>query len=386
MSTSDEGHLRSRNNRVTFRIRVKSSLALGVLALSGSFVAATAVGAAATSASKASPAIRPHAGASVTPDIAYFKGKTITFLEYGAPASAPDDQALTLAPYIGAYLHCTVNVVYNVGAGGLLAQNIAATSAPNGLTLGTLNPVGDIGLFVNNTPGLEFNLRTLPLLPSLPPSNTVIVTTPASGITSFKQMVDSSAPISELATVNSTVGVQSQLLYGAYKIPNHFIYGYVNAAALVTGITRGDGEATIQAFTVFQSLIIGHQVNVVLQSAPPLKGEDGYSIVRKVPTLEEFAATDPPKTKDGKAELAMLENLQSLGSTYFLPPGTPAKLQAALAAAIEFAATRGGAKTALLNVGLGSGYILPGVIKKHIASIIAQQPKLTSWLQQTGAP
>lgn len=182
------------------------------------------------------------------------------------------------------------------------------------------------------------------------------------------------------------MGVEQQLFFGAYKVPNHFVYGYSSAGAEVSGFTRGDAEWFLQAFTVEQSLIIGHQAIPILQTAAPLKGESGYSLVRKVPTLAQFVTSNPPKTKDGKAEIAMLQTLLQLGSAFDVPVGTPAKLVAALNAAIEFAATRGGAKAQLLQVGLAAGWCPGSSLHNGIVAVIKQQAKLGAWLAATGAP
>lgn len=53
----------------------------------------------------------------------------------------------------------------------------------------------------------------------------------------------------------------------------------------------------------------------------------------------------------------MLQKLIYVGTAYFAPPGRPAKLQAGLNDAIEFASTRGGEEAQMVQDGLNPGYI-----------------------------
>lgn len=364
--------------------RIVTTGSLFTLLLASSFTTASLVGA---STVKHAPTVRTtQTDSAVAPDKAYYKGKTITMYVYGSVGGGVDVAERTLAPYIAAYLHCTVNVTNVVGGGTIPGQNLAEAQPPNGLTIGSVNVIGDIGDFVTNTPGLAFNLRSIPLLASTPASNFVVVNTPSSGYASLKQMIGAAAPISVLAEANSTNQVYEQLLFGAFHIPNKFIYGYGSTAALVTGFTRGDGASESASYSNVGALIVGHQAIPVLQSVAASKGEPGFSIMRKVPTLAQFLASNPPKTKDGKIEARMLENLYAVGTAYAVPPGTPAKFQAALNDAIEFASTRGGAESQLASIGDPPGYVLPATIKKSIVAVLAQQQQLTTWLKRTGAP
>lgn len=179
--------------------------------------------------------------------------------------------------------------------------------------------------------------------------------------------------------------MEQQLLYGAYKMPNEFTYGYSSGGATLSGFSRGDGTATLLAFTVFQSLIVAQQAVPVLQFATALKGENGSTIMKTAPTLAQYATVNPPKTPAGKAELALLLYMTRVSSSFDVPVGTPVKYQAALTAAFQFAENSGDAKTRLLANGLGGGGS-PSLIRTSIDYIISHQALLARWLQATGAP
>ena len=367
------------------RSRRKPGTLLAVLALGFSLVAMTAVTAGAAARSNVSPKLRAHAGA-VVADKTYYKGKTITFYVYGSPGTSVDLSARILAPYMAAYLHCQVNVQNVPGGGTLTGQNLAAAQPPNGLTIGEAGLGGDIGDFAYNTPGLAFNLRAIPYLASSRVIPTVMVTKPTSGITNFKQVVDSKSPISYLAEAGGTNVVQAQLLFGAYKIPPKFIYGYTSGSAIVAGFVRGDGQVSLQGITTYSPLIAGGQAVPILQFSPPLKGEQGYNILKNVPTLEQFAAKYPPKGTQAKLELQYLEDLLLVGTGYFAPVGTPAKYQAALNDAIEFASTRKGAEAQFVFNGLSPGYVTPTAVRSDVFALVKDQTQLATWLHETAPP
>ena len=384
MSTSESPQLVASSRRAGKRVLAKPALVCSILISACSLLAATAVGASVAGATRAGSAVRGQSANTVKPDFAYYRGKTINLYTFASVGQAVDLEERILAPYIGAYLHCQI-IVHNVSGGGALpGQNIPATAPPDGLTIGQANLVGDIGDFINNTPGLEFSLRSIPFLYALGGINTVFITTPASGLTTFQQLVNSTAPIAVLAAVGSSGGTEEQLLYGAYHIPNKFIYGYAGASQVLQGFARGDGEATSQAYSSVQALVVNHQAIPVLQSLPPTKGETGYSIMRKVPDLAQFAAAHPPKTKDEKAELGVDEALLSFGNPFFVPTGTPAKFQAALNDAIQFAVSRGGVKAQLLQNGLPETLVSPVPVRKAVISVISQQTQMGIWLKATG--
>lgn len=283
-------------------------------------------------------------------------------------------------PYLATYLHASCNVIDNNAGGGIPGQNAGADAAPDGLTIGSINALSDIELFLNGTPGLTFNLRAEPLLPSFPNLSTDEIATPGSGLTSFKQLVDSRVPVTSLEIANSSVGLLARLLYGAHKIPVKFISGYSGSAALAQGFVRGDGQSTFFSFAPIQSLIEARQAVPLIQTSPAIKGEGGYSIMRKVPTIEQFAATNPPKTKDGKAELAAIETIDKLGTIWFVPQDTPAKLYEALSAAAQFALTRSGLQKQAINDGLIPGVLSPKAMKSALDAAINSQSQLKTWL------
>jgi tripartite-type tricarboxylate transporter receptor subunit TctC len=107
--------------------------------------------------------------ATVKPDLAYFRGKTITFISPGAPGGSFDASARSIAQEMGTFLDATVNVV-DVSQGVTVpGQDEAAGSQPNGLTLGELNVEADIESFVQNSPGINFALKKAAIVGGFPP-------------------------------------------------------------------------------------------------------------------------------------------------------------------------------------------------------------------------
>src|ERR1700753_3478387 len=128
-------------------------------------IVALAAGLAACSSGGSSSGGTGQAGAlaavpqsSAKADVAFYKGKTITWDVPSAPGGSFYTSATVLAPLVGKYLGATVNSV-SVPAGATVAGQDQAAAAPNdGLTIGTLNVSADVSNAATKQPGINFDL------------------------------------------------------------------------------------------------------------------------------------------------------------------------------------------------------------------------------------
>ena len=371
------------SHRKALRLRrAGSGFGLFAAGLACFALAATAVSAGASTAN----ARGGHASSSVVADKAYFKGKTITIINPGSAGGGNDLTALAYCPYIAAYLHATCSVETLAGGGTIPGQNAAMTAAPNGLTIGMVQLAGDLGDFFSNTPGIEFSLQAVPILGAIETPPQLLVASPGSGLKTFTQMVESKTPVSVLGQAGGSDQYQIQLMFGGYQILNKFIYGYGGGSAILAGFIRGDGETSWYNVTAYEPLIVEHQAVGLLQSNPAIKGETGYQILKSIPTLAQYAAAHPRKTKESQTEVQMLDTFSLLPTAFGVSVGTPQKLILALRDAFQFASTKGGFQQQMLSSDQAPTYITPETVKSDIKLIIKNQSTIQKWLAETGAP
>jgi tripartite-type tricarboxylate transporter receptor subunit TctC len=303
------------------------------------------------------------------PDFSYFKGKTITYDVVQPPGGTFYVAAQILAPIVAKYLHATVNVVSVPAGNGVAGQDQVATSAPDGLTVGTLNLGVDLENQLTNTPSINFDLKKITVVAGLPINPDVFITAPNSPYKTWNDVIDSKTSIKSLDYAGPVDEVQ-QVLFGAYQTPVQLIQGYTSSADEVAGFLRGDGPVALQSSTAVSSAIAAGKARPLLVTGPVFPGSQGYGQLKNLQTLASFYASDKPKTASGNAaikELIALFGAESPNQTIFAAPGTPASLTNALTAAFKYALGQPTTRSKELQQALTPGYYSPAVVTSLIS-------------------
>lgn len=323
----------------------------------------------ALAAAAVAAALLPAAGAGGTTKassplqqgVNYYRGRTITFISQGAAGGTLDLWARAIAPYLGAYLKANVNVEDLSAGNGIQAQDAIAGAAPNGLTVGWISAVGDIGNTLLRIPGLNFNPARLAFIGASGPNDTAFIASTTSPYTNWKSVADSATPVKILDDTAGASDFWIRAITGVFKVPTAFITGYGNNAALINGFSRGDGPVAMLPLSDDLSLIQGGKARPLMVLDPLPKGSAASASFVGVPTLAQLLQQSPPKTKQLKLAAAALGDLANGLNNPMLaaPTATPPDEVTALRAAFKWAADNKACIQGMLAAGLGPGYI-PG--------------------------
>src|ERR1700733_9348337 len=139
--------------------RGRRATALLTLLCTAALLVSTACSSSGSSAAGEDGASSPSGDSSLASGLAFYKGKTISFIT-NAPGGTPNTLANLFRSSLQQYLHANVNIVVAQGATAI-SNNRVAAAAPDGLTIGDLNIPSDITGQIFKTSGLSFSLQKL---------------------------------------------------------------------------------------------------------------------------------------------------------------------------------------------------------------------------------
>jgi tripartite-type tricarboxylate transporter receptor subunit TctC len=331
-----------------------------------------------SSSSNSGPALQ--AAASTAPDLAFYKGKTVTWDVPTPPGSAFYSTAVILQPRLESYLHATVNIV-SIPAGATIAGQDQAAAAPaDGLTIGDLNLSVDVTDLATKVPTVNFNIQSPQYLAGLPINPEVIVSQPGSPYQTWDALVKA-APAIKSTDYPGSAELLEKAMYGGYDIKADLISGYSTVPELVAGFLRGDTELAVQQVTGLVTAITAGKATPLLLTSPIPVGTTGYDKLKSIPDIASYYSANPPKTQAGKSAVQAAESLfgeSAPNQVFFLPTGTPAGRVAAMAAAFKYALSASGVRAAFLKATLMPGYFSPSQVEKAVGSDIKFESAIAS--------
>jgi tripartite-type tricarboxylate transporter receptor subunit TctC len=320
----------------------------------------------------------------IKPDIAYFAGKTITFVNGSAPGAGGDTYARPLAPFIASYLHATVNIINQTGSGSISSQNFVANSVPNGLTIGELTVGSNFDGDVYDTAVPSFSMQALPLLGGAAPSSgSILVANPSSPVTTLKEFVKSAAAEPTLDITPGAADLDMRIFDAAYKVPVSYVTGYASDAALASGFYRGDAPFAVSGSNSLLPFVNSGQARTLLLFRDSSWPQDvsGFAKERHVDNLEKYATENPPKGASAKAAIKALEDLLKVPTyAFFAPAGTPADIVLALSDAIRSAMAQPGVKNVYLASGNPTGFVSPDKLLSEIRAVSNRIPTMKAFV------
>ena len=289
--------------------------------------------------------------------ISYFKGKTITFIAPDKPGAQDDALMRAVSAGMAKYLQCSVKVT-NIPQGNTMpGQDAAASSAPNGLTIGYLNVASDLDAKASGKPSVNFSVTSVQLLGSPSAPLNVMVSSPSSSYKTIESIISSKNTVDILEPTSGGATTAVKLLIAAYGINAKIVTGYANSGALVQGFLRGDGPVTDTAEKPLMSAISSGKALPVLQlgsadTSSPIKVN-----LENVPTLQQLDSQDSPTTAEGKQIITALINYRSIPQQWlYVPAKTPSSVVDVLRKALQAAFQMASVKKTLTKLALPTGF------------------------------
>lgn len=346
------------------RLRRQAVMALGVGAMAAAMLAAPIGAGASVRHSKLTP---------LQQGMKFYKGKTITLIEPGSTGGPFDLYARALAPYLGAYLHATVNVEDITTGNTITGQDAMAAAKPDGLTIGMLNVLNDISLSVTHTAGLNFNPARLAFIAQAGQSTSVLVANPSSSFKTFSQVKSSGSPVSILTENSGTDNLILRVWMGVLGVKTNFVSGYIKLTDLVQGFLRGDAPVSLISLSNSGALIAAQKAVPLAVTVQPAPGTLYRSSLTHLPTLASLLAQYPAKSKLATSQYdAMLAMSKAGGTPLVTQTRVPNAEVVALRAAAKFTFKAGGFKAQMLKDGLNPTYNDPVTAKQAYITSLAK--------------
>ncbi len=255
-----------------------------------------------------------------TADIAFYKGKLITYIVATKPGGGYDTYARTIGKYLQKHLPGSTVIVKNVpGAGHIVGANETYLAKPDGLTIGTFN-TGLIYSQIVGQQGIRFDLAKYGWIGKANSETRVFIVGMKSPYKTFKEIMDSKEPVKMPSSgVGSQDYNETVILAAALPAPFQPIPGYAGREGEMA-ILRGEVPATIGSYTGLMGLIVAKECRVLLQYG----SQHGIAGLENVPHINSINVS--PK---GKSLIKLVNSIDMIGRLTAAPPGVPAgRLQA----------------------------------------------------------
>ena len=248
-----------------------------------------------------------------SPDLDFYKGKTITYIVATKPGGGYDAYARLIGRYMGKYIPGSTVIIKNVpGAGHIIGANETYLTKPDGLTIGTFN-TGLIYSQMIGQPGIKFDLSKYSWVGKAASDQRVVIVGTKTPYKSIKDMMESKVPIKMAASgVGSSAYNEALIVATALEINTKVIPGYSGREGEMA-ILRGEVDGTNGAYTGLISFIKAKECRVVLQI-----GAKKHKDLPDVPLASELKVS--PK---GEALLKLIVAINELGRFTAAPPNVP---------------------------------------------------------------
>jgi len=303
-------------------------------------------------------------------DLAFYNGKTVTFIVATKAGGGYDAYARLIAPYLQKYLPGSTVIVKNVpGAGHIIGANEIYNAKPDGLTLGTFNK----GLIMSQIAGLEgikFDLAKFTWLADASTESRAFVLSTKTPYRSIEDLKKAGEIKLASAGVGSASHNDALMLSNIFGFKVKMISGYSGQEADLA-MMRGEVDGQIGSFDSMRTLIENKEARAIL-----IIGRNKIEELKDVPLLSEIAPPD-------KKALADLMNAQAwlarpIAATPGIPEGRAKVLREAVKKALGDPELLAKAKQAKLPV----DYIPGEEVAKLISSALNQSPEIVSLVKE----
>lgn len=253
--------------------------------------------------------------------VAFYAGKTVTYVVATAPGGGYDAYGRLVAEYMHKHLPGSTFVVRNVpGAGHLIGANTIAGARADGLTIGTFNT----GLVYNQLtaqPGVRFDLTAMTWIGKAGSDPRVIAMSAQSGIGSFAQLRAANSPLNFATSgIGSSNYVEITMLTNLVGLPVKLLTGY-NGNEDQLAMRRGEVAGGLGARSSFEPFVKNGYGRFIAQ----IGGRE-----TDVPQLSRLVPDGPVRPL-----IALIEAQSALARITAGPPAIPADRTEALRSAFR---------------------------------------------------
>ena len=276
----------------------------------------------------------PGTATAETPSVEnFYKGKTITIVEFSVAGGPYDIYARLLAPFLSKHLpgHPAVVVELMPGAGGLKAARYLYEAAPkDGTTIGELSQTLIFEPLLGDATG-NVAYRKFGWLGSMSQATALFVAWKTSPVKKAQDLFDHDLMIAGTGAGSETTVIVSAL-DGILGTRMKLIQGYAGSPAAMLAMEQGEVDGafpTSDTLTLHPDWQSEHKINILMQTR-----QIPDPAFAEVPTAISLA-----KTERQRQDLQFLFPRDTIGRPFMAPPGLPPDrlkaLQDAFAAAVQ---------------------------------------------------
>ncbi len=263
----------------------------------------------------------------------FYKGKTITIVEFSVAGGPYDIYARLLAPFLSKHMpgHPAVVVELMPGAGGLKAARYLYEAAPkDGTTIGELSQTLIFEPLLGDATG-NVAYQKFGWLGSMSQSTALFVAWKTSAVKKAQDLFDHDLMIAGTGAGSETTVVVSAL-NGLVGTRMKLVQGYAGSPAAMLAMEQGEVDGafpTSDTLTLHPDWLSEHKINILMQTR-----QIPDAAFAEVPTAISLA-----KTERQRQDLQFLFPRDTIGRPFLAPPGiAPDRLKAlqdAFAAAVQ---------------------------------------------------
>jgi tripartite-type tricarboxylate transporter receptor subunit TctC len=250
----------------------------------------------------------------------FYAGKTITISTHSAPGGQYDAYLRLLGRYFGKYIPGSPSIeIYNEpGAGGLLAVNHAANSAPRDGTFLTMVANGLLLFQGIGQPGLSTSLGEFKWIGNFSASNSITVVWKTAGVRNIQDAMRRQVIIgsSGAGSISALLPAAYNALVGAkFKV----VLGYSGAAQMNLALRRGEIQG--RSGSIWRDFESDFPKETADGTLLPIgqAGQVRDKDLPNIPLLTELVAGDPKKEAVARFVSESLTQNRSVAA----PPGVP---------------------------------------------------------------
>ncbi len=323
--------------------------------------------------------------------IAFYRGKTIQLISPGSVGGQSDVQEQAMIPALEAYLGVNIIETRITTGASVPGMDAIASAAPDGLTMGLLNPIAAATDVLENAPGINFNPYREAYLAGTGPSTMDFLTLPNSGVTTFAQFLAAAkAGTARVTWLTGLVGTILRALFGALGAitnPNssQWVTGYSNQAAETTGLLRGDAPFGMLSLVTTCSLLQNNQVVPLMTNVVPTLGTNCRKQMLTVPTFATLQK-QYAKTRAQRQLFAVVEALDNASGYPMVTQGKVSNYKvAALRDAFAWVYKQPSFITVAQAGGIATKYVNPVTAKDYYNQVLIQGKKVICYVISTVA-
>ena len=248
-----------------------------------------------------------------SPDLDFFKGKTVTYIVSTKPGGGYDTYGRLVAKYLQKYIPGSTIIVKNVpGAGNIIGANEIYLAKPDGLIIGTFN-TGLIYTQIVGQEGIRFDLAKYSWIGKASSEHRVLLVSIKSPYKSIKELVESKEPAKmSTAGVGTLNHNETLILAEALRANLKPIPGYSGREDEMA-MLRGEVAGTMGSYSGLVSFIKAKECRVLLQIA-----ERKHRDLPDVPLATELNISE-----SGRKLLGIIVGNSELGRFTAAPPNLP---------------------------------------------------------------